>query len=288
VKIAILESNFDPFTNSVASKLSDYETEFLSLHEFRIPPLTTFRVVVDRLSYCNPFLRESLKALSLNGVYAINNKIIDICLCAKLGILTPKTIVLPIFVPGEELDGIVFEPFWTQVQDEVGFPCILKPFDGYAWQDVYIINSLDELKERYHKMMSSKVMLVQRLIKYKDYYRFFCINKHDVLPVRWNPKPFDLGEYLYSDLVELKGMIDKLSEMTIALNSILDLDINAVEWCLDNEGQPWIIDSSNDVPDIRPESFPREYYEWLVDNFARCIRDKAESNAQNRPFFPID
>ncbi len=65
----------------------------------------------------------------------------------------------------------------------------------------------------------------------------------------------------------------------------LDLDVNVVEWCLDEEGQPWVIDAFNEVPEIRKESLPPDYYWWLVDRFVACIKDKLDPGKQNKTIF---
>jgi len=73
--------------------------------------------------------------------------------------------------------------------------------------------------------------------------------------------------------------------MTIRLNQVLDLDVNTVEWCVDESGRWWIIDAFNEVPDIIPEALPSDCYAWIVDRFAACIKDKLNSNKRNRvPF----
>jgi hypothetical protein len=77
-----------------------------------------------------------------------------------------------------------------------------------------------------------------------------------------------------------------LTELTIKLNQVLDLDVNVLEWCVDDAGQWWVIDAFNEVPDVIPESLPPDYYTWIVDRFAACIRDKLYSGKKNR--FPFD
>jgi hypothetical protein len=66
---------------------------------------------------------------------------------------------------------------------------------------------------------------------------------------------------------------------------VLDLDVNVVEWCVDEAGRWWVIDAFNEVPDVIPEALPPVYYTWIVDRFAACIRDKLAAGKTNRvPF----
>ena len=206
-------------------------------------------------------------------------------MCQSLGIPFPKSIVLPDPVLCEETVDLVSEPCWERAGDEVGFPCILKPIDGYGWESVYVMDTLADLQERYAAVGSGRTWLLQQKVHYDLYYRIFCIDKRDILFVRWNPKPFDLGEYLYTDLKEIGSVREKLTEQIIQLNSYLDLDINAVEWCIDNNGQAWVVDAFNEVPDVPEEHLPHEYYWWIVDRFASCILDKLDPGKRNKSIF---
>jgi len=292
-KIGILELRDDRFIEDIVSHLHEYEVELLSFGEQSIPIKSDYRVVVDRLSYSDPYLKEIVKNLSLDGTYVINNpfssttinKILDIKHFESTGIPYPRTIVLPKIDKSGDLKEIIHEPDWDRITNEISFPCILKPFDGYAWTDVYKIGSLNELKTHYEGMKNDHILIVQNLIKFVDYYRVFCINKRDVLISKWNPKPFYMGEYICSDLKQIEDLKDKIIELTIKLNTILDLDINAVEWCITDDRQAIVIDAFNEVPDIVPEHLPEPYYNWLVEKFSECIKDKCNSNERNKTIF---
>jgi len=99
------------------------------------------------------------------------------------------------------------------VAEEPGFPCILKPFDGYAWQDVYVVKSAEELQNLYTALSHRYILLAQQLIRYKDYFRVFCFDKRNVLFTRWIPKPLAMGQYLYCDLSGMRGITDRLADL---------------------------------------------------------------------------
>lgn len=291
--VGILESKKDRFINDVVYRLSGVDVEFMSLGMERAPIERGYRVVVDRLSFSYPFLREVVKSLALSGTYVINNpfaalatnKILDIRLGSRLGLSFPKTIILPDRTVTQETDGLVIQPNLQGVANEVGLPCILKPFDGYGWDDVYVVKSIEELQNLYLSLSSRHILLVQQLIKFKSYFRVFCFDQRDVLFIRWIPKPLAMGQYLYGDLSSLEGARDRLTTLTIQLNRALDLDINVVEWCVDENGQWWVIDAFNEVPEVIREALPPEYYSWLVEKFAACIMDKLNSDKKNRTPF---
>ncbi len=293
-KIGILELRNDPFITDVVSKLGDLPVEFLSFADRAVPVTSDYKVVVDRMSFCLPYLKEMVKNMSLDGTYVINNpftasvdnKLVDAGICQFLGISFPKSIVLPDPVVRDKVSDMVREPSWDRIADEVGFPCILKPIDGYAWEDVYEVNTPAELKGRY-AMGSGKTWLVQQKVHYEEYYRIFCIDQKDVLFVKWIPRPFGLGEYLYTDSTDIDGTRAKLAEQIIRLNSALDMDANVVEWCTDNKGQSWVIDAFNEVPDVPKDRIPTEHYWWIVDRFTACIRDKLDLDKRNRTAFKL-
>ena len=294
-KIGILELKDDPFIIDVVSKLANLPVEFLSLAEQPAPITGDYGVIVDRLSFRFPFLKEVVKSMSLLGAYVINNpfaasasnKLVDELVFQLLGIPSPKSMVLPGPELKAELGSLVAEPSWSRVADEVGLPCVFKPVDGYGWDDVYMLNTLDELKECYAAHAAGKVWLVQRKIDYKHYYRVFCIDQKDVLFVRWIPKPLGMGEYLFTDLAEIADIKDKLAEQTMRMNSCLDMDINVVEWCIDEQGQPWVIDAFNEVPDMPKSRMPPDYYWWIVDRFVACIKDKLTPDKRNKNGFSL-
>lgn len=294
-KIGILELNTDPFIVDVASKLDGLPVEFLAFAEQPVPISSDYKVVLDRLSYCYPYLKEMVRNMSLDGSYVINNpfsaavdnKLMEATVCQALGIPFPKSIVLPGPSLQEESFGVVTEPSWERICDELGFPCILKPIDGYGWEDVFVLNSLEELQERHRNVGGGRTWLVQEKVQYNRYYRIFCIDKQDLLFIKWNPKPYGLGEYLLTELKEIEPVRDTLTEQIVRLNSCLDLDINTIEWCIDKDDRAWVVDAFNEVPDVPEDRLPPQYYEWIVDRFASCIRNKLEPGKNNKMIFDL-
>ncbi len=295
MKLGILESRSDAFINDIVSRLTGVDIEFISFRHLKAPITSDCNVIIDRASFCHTYLKEIMKNMSLAGAYIINNpfaatatnKLLDIGIAKTLDISFPKTVILPGANLSDETEEWIGSPVWEEIIDEVGLPCILKPFDGYAWTDVYIVNSSDELKRLHATMSPNQILMVQKLIKYENYYRVFCINKKDVLFVKWIPKPFSMGQYLHSDLKPIQHMIDRLTEQTIKLNICLDLDVNAIEWCVDENGQPWVIDAFNEVPEINKEALPSDYYDWIVTKFLDCIKDKLNFNQRNKTVFQV-
>jgi hypothetical protein len=287
--IAILEFRENEFIRSVAARLTDVPALFVSAGEVAHPSPPPAPLVIDRVSFCDPFLRHVVRYWSLAGAYVLNNpfftlvydKMSELLLYDRLGIRHPRTVLLPRSNSAEDMREIVGPPDWQRIAATVGFPCILKPVDGYAWQDVFRIDDLERLRGLYESLKDTRTLIVQELISYTAYYRAFCVGGSDVLVARWIPKPFDAGEYSMPRPGELDAVGDHMRAKTIELNAAVGLDFNAVEWCITRDGTPVVIDSFNDVPDVRREKLPPECYEWIVDRFCGLVRARLASGARN-------
>jgi hypothetical protein len=245
---------------------------------------------VDRVSFCDPYLRHVMRYWSFSGAYVLNDpfftlvfdKLSELVLYDRHSIKHARTMLLPSRTGNEDVSEMVAEPNWQEIADVIGFPCILKPVDGFAWQDVFKVTDPATLRSIYESLKGRRTLLVQELVSYVAYYRAFCVNARDVSIVRWTPRPFDEGAYSLPSPGELGPAEDLMRRQTIELNAALGLDFNAVEWCITSDGTPVVIDSYNDVPDVRREKLPREAYDWVVDRFCACIREKLGSGDRNR------
>jgi hypothetical protein len=289
VKLGILEFGDNEFVRSVVERLADVPMERIRIGELPHPSPSPYRVIVDRVSFCDPYLRQVMRYWSLGGAYVINNpfftlvfdKLAEMLVYDRLSILHPRTVLLPRFNRTEDVKEMVAEPDWAGVEARIGFPCILKPVDGYAWQDVFRIADRAALRGLYESLKDSRTFIVQELVQYVSYYRAFCVDGREVFIVRWTPRPFDMGEYAMPDAGELGGVRDAMEEKTRALNRALGLDFNTVEWCVTKEGALVVIDSLNDVPDVRREKLPPECYAWVVERFSGLVREKLSSEGRN-------
>ncbi len=227
---------------------------------------------------------------SIGGTYVLNNpfftlvldKLSELYLYDALGIHHPRTMLIPSGKVSEETAELAEGPDWEAVGARVGFPCIIKPVDGYAWQDVFRAEDALSLRGLYESLKSRHTLIVQQLVSYKAYYRAFCVGRQDVFLCRWDPLPFDRGVYAVPAPGELDPELAHfICEKSAALNAGLGLDFNAIEWCVTPEGDPQVIDSYNDVPDVRREKLPPDCYGWVVDRFCACVREKLASDERN-------
>ncbi|HDD05146.1 MAG TPA: hypothetical protein ENF51_01505 [Candidatus Aenigmarchaeota archaeon] len=293
MKIGILDDRKEAFSRDVLNKLREkgYQVEYVWFGYQRIPTKSDYRVILDRQSMYDEFLRAIMKVLSLNGTYVINNPFSNICddklvelnLCQSLGIPYPKTLVLP--RESVEYD-MSQEIVLTDVKDilpELKFPLIIKPHDGYAWKDVYEVNTPEELDKLYRSLRDEYTVLVQEKIEPKLMYRAYSIGHEKVVLIRYDPSS---RRYLEDDYSQIKDILPRIEEWTKRLNEVLDYDLNSVEWIIDQNGQPYLIDAFNEVPEILPEAIPKTYYDELVNSVAELVEKIFHSDKHNR--WPFD
>jgi hypothetical protein len=242
------------------------------------------------VSFCDPFLRQVMRYWSMAGAYVLNDpfftlvydKFSELHLYDELGIRHPRTILLPGKNGTEDVSEMVAAPDWAGIEAALGFPCILKPVDGYAWQDVFRVPDRATLQALHDSLGQKRTLIAQELVSWTAYYRAFCVSARDVLIVRWVPRPFDLGEYSMPAAGELEAVEAVIRRKTIELNSAFHLDFNAVEWCITADGSPMVIDALNDVPDVRRERLPGPAWDWAVNGLVSCIRERLAQGARNR------
>jgi len=295
MKIGILDYKKEPFTEDIMKKLEEFgcHSEYVSLKQQRLPVAKEYDAILDRAGFQYDFLSETMKAMAMRGTYVINNpfaytaanKIMDAMLSAELKINVPKTLFLPQIDDEWEAGDPAEQPDWAEIEKEIPFPAIMKSFNGYGWENVFETKTPEEAKKKFDELKKERAMLLQEKIDFVDYYRVFCINKKDLLVAKWKPAPMGLGELLFVEPPQAEDLLKKIEKQTIKLNERLDFDINAVEWCIDKNGTPIVIDAFNEVPDINKASMPEQYYWWMVDRVVDCIRQKAGKHKKNKTMF---
>ena len=142
LKIGLLvgrEWSFPPaFIEEVNGRDSGVIAEFVSLNGTHMDEPCPYAVLVDRISHEVPYYRSYLKNAVLQGAQVINNpfmwtaddKFFEASLATKLGIVSPKTMVLPNkeYVPGivhpDSLRNLAFVD-WDEIVDYIGLPLSL-------------------------------------------------------------------------------------------------------------------------------------------------------------------
>ncbi|MFH0860696.1 MAG: hypothetical protein V1921_05800 [Candidatus Altiarchaeota archaeon] len=292
MKVGVLEYKDDEFTKDVINALSDLQPEHMRIGEQKLLGGSEYKVIIDRISFHQKYLREYLKLLSLGGCYIINNpfssevnnKLVEMKVCEQLRIPFPNTVMLPMVTEGDDISDNILKPNWSALNEAFSFPAIMKPYNGFGWENVYEVESIKDAKNVYEALKDRHILMLQEKIYYREYYRAYCVGKKDVLFVKYQPAPEGMGRYVHDDLKPIDGIIRQLEKWTVDFNSMIDFDFNSVEWSIDANGNPSVIDAFNEVPDIDKRIFPQEEYNWLVDRFSATVRDRFKGPETNKTF----
>jgi hypothetical protein len=275
------EWSFPPaFIEEVNRRDSGVTAEFVKLGGTRMDEPVPYAVIVDRISHEVPYYRSYLKYAALQGVHVINNpfmwtaddKFFEAGLATKLGVMSPKTLVLPNkdYIPGivhdESLRNLIYPLNWEYILDYIGLPCILKDAHGGGWRDVYVCRSLDELIHNYNHS-GLLTMIVQEFINFDQYVRCLCLGQQDVLPMKYDPKE---RRYIVEHAHLSPELGRRIVEDSLTLVRALGYDMNSVEWAV-RDGVPYAIDFMNPAPDMDIYSLTPEYFRWTVQHMADTV-----------------
>ncbi len=250
--------------------------EFAKLGGTRMDEPCEYAVLIDRISHEVPYYRSYLKNAVLQGTHVVNNpfmwtaddKFFGASLVTKLGIASPKTVVLPNkdYVPGivhdESLRNLEFPIPWEKhIEYLGGFPVILKDAHGGGWKQVHKVNNLEELWTRYNE--SEKLtMILQEFIQWDDYIRCMGLGRSDILVMKYDPNN---RKYLKHELDQ--AMYDRVYSDSVKLVQAFGYDMNTMEWAI-RDGVPYAIDFMNPAPDMDIYSLGEEFFEWCVTHLA--------------------
>jgi hypothetical protein len=280
-KIGLLvgrEWSFPPaFIEEVAKRDAGVTAEYVTLGGTRMDEPAEYAVIIDRISHEVPYYRSYLKHALLEGCHVVNNpfmwsaddKFFGASLITKLGIASPKTVVLPNkdYIPGikhdESLRNLKYPLPWQDIVDYIGMPCILKDAHGGGWKDVYVCRSMDELISNYNDS-GLLTMVVQEFIEWQQFVRCLCIGQEDILPMKYDPKERKY-HVEHAHLSEELGnrIVDDARKIVRALG----YDMNSIEFAV-RDGVPYAIDFMNPAPDMDINSLTPHYFEWAVTKMA--------------------
>ncbi len=219
-----------------------------------------------------------MKRAALEGTIIVNNpfwwsaddKFFNFSLATKLGVAIPKTVLLPQKdyikgVTGESLRNLEFPLDWQGIEDYVGFPAILKPFDGGGWKNVSRVNSMEELWIEYDQT-GTLCMTLQEFINFDQFVRCYCIGQEDVMVMPYDPrKPYLSGEqYIHNPDYLAPELSERVTRDVRTLCTALGYDINTVEFAI-KDGIPYAIDFMNPAPDADVHSVGEFYHAWVTN-----------------------
>lgn len=287
-KIGLLVGFEDSFPHAFINKVNEkgdgsVVAEFVRVGAPKMGEPCGYDLIVDRISHEIPTYKPFLKNAVLTGTYVVNDpfwwladdKFFDGGMVSMLGVPHPKTVVIPSkrrFPRTTEMSyrnqALVD---WKEVFDYIGFPAIVKPYDGGGWRNVYKVNNMQEFFRAYEET-GTLVMVVQECIEFDDYFRCLSIGKDNILPIRYNPRAYFHERYVPGMVDPNEPIAKKVIEYSKVICEALGYDMNSVEFAC-KDGIPYAIDFMNPAPDMDYYSIRPENFEWVVNAMAdMCIK----------------
>jgi hypothetical protein len=273
-----MEWSFPPaFIEEVNRRKEGVTAEFVKLGGTRMDEPVPYAVIIDRISHEVPYYRTFLKHAMLQGVYVVNNpfmwsaddKFFGASLLTRLGIASPKTVVLPNkeYVPGikhpDSLRNLIYPIDWEGLIRYVGLPCVLKDAHGGGWQHVYVCHSPEEVLY-YYDRSGLRTMILQEYIQWQEYVRCLCLGREEVLVMKYDPRE---RRYIPQKDFLPPGLYDRIVRESLTIVRALGYDMNTVEWAI-RDGIPYAIDFMNPAPDLDYYSITPTFFEWAVQHMA--------------------
>jgi len=202
-------------------------------------------------------------------MWSADDKFFGAALAAKLGVASPKTVLLPNrdYVPGivptESLRNLKFPLDWDELARYIGMPCILKDAHGGGWKEVYVCHTVQELIDNYNQS-GLLTMIVQEFIQWDQFVRCLCLGQEEVLPMHYDPKA---RKYIVDDDYLTPTMRTRIIKDSRTLCSALGYDMNSLEYAV-KDGIPYAIDFMNCAPDMDIYSLTPTYFDWVVKGMA--------------------
>jgi hypothetical protein len=304
-KVGILVGREQSFPEALIKSINErgageVVAEYIKLGGLHHDEVPKYDVVIDRISHEIPYYRAAMKRLALEGAYIINNpfwwsaddKFFNFSLATKLGVAIPKTVLLPQkdYIKGvvsESLRNLEFPLDWQGIADYVGFPAIMKPFDGGGWKNVYRVDSLEDLWAKYDET-GTLCMTLQEFIDFDQFVRCYCIGQEEVMIMAYDPrKPYLSGEqYIHNPDYLTPDLHERVTGDCKTLCRALGYDINTLEFAI-KDGVPYAIDFMNPAPDAERVSVGEFYSNWVTQAVTNLVF-KRLSEKTERPRYRWD
>lgn len=291
-KIGILFGQETSFPQAFVERINqkaekNIMAEFVRIDKVMQAEPLDYAVIVDRISQDVPFYRATLKNAAICGTAVINNpfwwsadeKFFNNALAVKIGVPVPKTVILPSKdlpndTTSQSFRNLAYPLDWEGIFKYVGFPAYMKPFDGGGWKEVYRVDNLDDLWDKYNQT-KQYVMMLQEEIIFDDYFRCYCIGGKHVRIMQYEPRNPHHLRYEHGKAPAEKKILDLVKNYVIKLNQYLGYDFNTVEFAIRN-GVPYAIDFCNPAPDAEVTSVGQENFDWVVDVAADYAIERAK------------
>lgn len=258
-----------------------FEVERVSIEPYALSQPCSYAVVIDRLTHWYHTSREWIKkAVLMDDLYVLNNpwslqsmeKQTSYCAMMHLGMPIPETWMVPpkSYDPTPDLRPTLhrYAKLFDigQVGEELGYPVIMKPYDGGGWRAVSRVEDEEALRRAY-EASGKLVMHVQEAVHPSDAF----VRVIGVGPQTRFVK-YDVDAPLHDRYTLETSFLDAdeetlLRQSTMTINSFFGWEYNSME-AMRHEGTWKPIDFANACPDSQVTSL-HYHFPWLVKALLR-------------------
>jgi len=253
-----------------------------------------YDVIIDRISHEIPYYRAYVKYAALNGCCVINNpfvwandtKFMAGAIVKKLGLLTPRTMVLPNkdvatdTVP-DSFRNLAYPMDWQAIVDYIGSPAIFKDIASGGRRFAHRVNGVDDLIQRYDES-GTRTMILQQVIESDNQYHCLVIGGEKTLLM-----PFSLSRGAYFELKDSQDQwaLDRIAEISLQITRIYGYDINMTEFVIKGD-QLYLINATNPSPMMGRELMTATQFDWICQEITDLAIWRTQETCQAR--MPID
>jgi len=266
----------EAFMAAINERTDGITAELVKLGGTTMDGICPYDVIIDRMSHEIPYYRAYLQYAVLQGYYVINNpftwsadnKFFGTVIINKLGLTSPRTIVLPnkhvaADVTPASFRNLEYPMDWHGIINYVGVPAIFKDIHSGGRRVVYRVHSVDELIQRYDES-GTRTMILQELIESDTHIHCFVIGQEKVLALRYS---LANGRYLPDIITEKNQNYQPIASDALRLTRAYGYDCNMVEFVI-KDGKRYVINSTNPAPVMDRELMTEEQFTWCVDEMA--------------------
>jgi hypothetical protein len=280
------------FKEELEARNAGVTAEFIKLGGTYLDDECSYPVIFDRMSHEIPYYRTYLKYAALNGSYIINNPFVwsadnrffGTTVANRLGLKSPRTIVLPNketvaeTVP-DSFRNLEYPMNWEGITNYIGVPAIFKEIRSGGRRLSFRVHNVDELIQRYDES-GTKTMILQEVIQGGKHLHCLVIGEERALILHYSPEQ---NRYLSEiDLnYETKSQV---VDSAIALTKAYGYDINLIEFNHQDKDLV-VINSTNPSPIIDRTLFSENQFDWIVNATVDLALERlANPRPQKVPF----
>mgnify|MGYP001813397403 FL=1 len=259
------------FMSELEARDTETTAEFVKLGGTFLDDVCPYPVLFDRMSHEIPYYRTYVKYAALNGAYIINNPFVwsadnrffGTTIANRLGLRSPRTIVLPNkdtlaeTVP-DSFRNLEYPMNWEGITDYIGVPAIFKEILSGGRRLSFRVNSVDQLIQRYDES-GTRTMILQEVVQGGEHIHCLVIGMENALILQYAPEQ---DRYLPAIAVDYDTKT-QIVESAIALTKAYGYDINLIEFN-HQDGELVVINSTNPSPVIDRQLFNEVQFNWIV------------------------